>query len=304
MLILAGVLIMDKESYKFKVAILGEPDIGKTTLNSLCTKHFDFLTEKKTEELYGVSFAVQILTSINIEITLVIWNFTGYEKYKKIHKRHIEGASGVLLAFDLTNKETFDKLPYWMEFIANNLPNVPIILMGTKADKFDKKEVPDNEIEEFFNNFKLQGYSEVSFLTGFNFEPTIKMLANKIYEYKILDNKTFTELKIKRFGNCPIILDESSTIEKISLTLDEIIKMISDEIIDDINKLKYDQNYLNEYQTKQRIDEIIKKIDEYDYKLEKLNEQIPIISSIFYNQINEWKHISNSFRKNLENIIK
>ncbi|MBD3229901.1 MAG: GTP-binding protein [Candidatus Lokiarchaeota archaeon] len=294
---------MNKDKYKFKIAVLGEPDIGKSELNNLCTRHFDTNTEQIHEKLYGVSFAVQVLQSINVDITLVVWNFTGQDEYRKIQKRHLEGVSGVLLLFDLTRNKTFDKLPSWLEIVGLNIPNVPIILVGTKADKFQEKEVGDGDIENFFNNFKLQGYSEVSFKTGLNFESTIEMLAKSVFEYKTLEKKSFKELKIQnlRHGrNSPIILDESRAIESISYAIEEIIGMITDEINENISEIKKNSNKLEEKELKIKIEKLKNKIEDYDSKIKELNDQIPIVSSVFYNQINDWENRKDEFKKRLK----
>ncbi|MHA1696105.1 MAG: Rab family GTPase [Candidatus Helarchaeota archaeon] len=294
---------MIKDQYKFKIAVIGEPNIGKSTLNKLCTRHFDIKTEKMHEKLYGVSFAVEVIKGVDIEITLIVWNFTGQNKYRSIQKWHLEGVSGVLLLFDLTNKESFEKLPNWLEVIGINIPNVPIILVGTKADKFQEKKVDDSEIEDFFNKFRLQGYSEVSFITGLNFEPTIKMLADAVFAFRTLDKKTFRELKINRHGNYPLILDESKTIETIASTIDEIINIISNEVNKEVNLIKSQVNSSNKSEINIEIEKIKNNIEKYDQKLEKLNNQIPISSSIFYNQLIEWKKIKDNMLNSLNRLI-
>ncbi|MHA1271332.1 MAG: Rab family GTPase [Candidatus Helarchaeota archaeon] len=294
---------MIKDRYKFKIAILGEPNIGKSSLNALCTRHFDAETEEIHEKLYGVSFAVEVLQNVDIEISLVVWNLTGQDKYKNIQKRHLEGVSGVLLLFDLTNKSSFEKLPNWLEFIGLYIPNIPIILVGTKADLFYEKEISDDEIENFFNTFKLQGYSEVSFKTGLNFEQTIEMLADSVFKFRTLDKKTFKELKIHRYGNTPLILDEQKTIETISITIDTIIEIITKEITNEINLLKHQKRDIDNIELRQKFNRLIDKINGYDAKLEKINEQIPIISTIFYNQFNEWKNTKISLRKKLDTLL-
>jgi Ras-related protein Rab-2A len=292
---------MDKDKYKFKIAVLGEPNIGKSALNTLCTRHFGAKEEEMHEKVYGVSFAVEVLESIDVNIILVVWNFTGQDEYKKIQQRHLEGVSGVLLLFDLTRKQTFDKLPSWLEVVGLNIPNVPVILVGTMADKFSEKEIPDRDIENFHNTFKLQGYSEVSFKTGFNFEPTIQMLADSVFQFRTLGKKSFKELNIRRYGDSPIIINEERTIETISLAIDEITCMISGEIKDKIRALK-EQKDIEGSEFVPKIEDLKEEISDYDSRLESLNNNIPISSSIFYNQLNEWKKIKKELIKNLDEL--
>ena len=125
--------------YKFKINILGDPEVGKSAFNQYCSTRFEDSVEQLHEQIYGVSFAVKILKHINIDITLVVWNFTGQDRYKTIQPHYMKGVSGILLLFDLTRRETFAKLPEWLRFINQTGQTYPVFLVGSKADLFHQK---------------------------------------------------------------------------------------------------------------------------------------------------------------------
>ena len=44
-----------------------------------------------------------------------IWDTSGSERYRSVSIGHYREAIGALLVFDVTNKETFDNLGYWLK---------------------------------------------------------------------------------------------------------------------------------------------------------------------------------------------
>ena len=47
---------------------------------------------------------------------------------------YCRGADMVLICFDLTNGESFNSVEDWVEDLDQNNPEVPVSLVGTKAD--------------------------------------------------------------------------------------------------------------------------------------------------------------------------
>ncbi|NVM27260.1 MAG: GTP-binding protein [Candidatus Helarchaeota archaeon] len=224
--------------YKFKINILGEPEVGKSAFNKYCSTRFESSLEELHEQVYGVSFAVKILKNIDIEMTLVVWNFTGQERYKTVQPSYMKGVSGILLLFDLTRLETFLKLPEWLEFIKRNETNVPILLVGTKADLFHLKDVTDTGIENFVRANGLEGYYEVSFKTGLNVEAVINKMSEIIYQIRVKKQKYLKMFKLNRkHPKLPLILDEDRVRSEFILTIKTIFSMISDDFLGRIREL-------------------------------------------------------------------
>ena len=86
----------------------------------------------------------------------------------------------MLLVFDLTNKNTFTNLTYWLSDLKNNGPEDAIIcLVGNKSDLENERQVTYDEAKEFADKMKLD-YYEVSAKVGYNVALLFESIANKL----------------------------------------------------------------------------------------------------------------------------
>ncbi|MFX0140310.1 MAG: Rab family GTPase [Candidatus Hodarchaeota archaeon] len=285
------------EKLKFKIAILGEPEVGKSTLNTFCQQRFDQKLEALHENIFGVSFAVKILQSIDVQITLVVWSFTGQDRYRSLRPQYIRGVSGILLLFDITRRITFEKLSEWISFLRENNSNVPIILLGNKADLFEKKQVRDEEIEDFIHENMLQGYFEISLKTGFNVEQSIIRLAELVYQFMKTGVKVPVKLKIDRKEEKPLEIDDKKFFESFIITLREISNQIYKEISNKIVKLPKISHVTT-------ISKLLGEISSYDVKIKKLFEDLPISieNSVKKNLLQDWESKKDALLSNIKRI--
>lgn len=65
-----------------------------------------------------------------------MWDTAGQERFKTITPVYYKNVNGVLLVFDITDLESFEKLTYWAENLQQNkeTKDVVIILIGNKSD--------------------------------------------------------------------------------------------------------------------------------------------------------------------------
>ena len=79
-----------------------------------------------------------------------IWDTAGQERFKNIQASYYKGASGILVVYDITNKESFEHLSSWLiEIEKNGNKNVYKFLIGNKADLEENREITKEEGEEF-----------------------------------------------------------------------------------------------------------------------------------------------------------
>ena len=81
----------------------------------------------------GVENKSRVIEIDDKRITVQLWDTAGQERYKAIASRFFKGADGVLLVYDITKRETFEKVYRWMEQATSNAnKDIPFVLIGNK----------------------------------------------------------------------------------------------------------------------------------------------------------------------------
>ncbi|MHA1992747.1 MAG: Rab family GTPase [Candidatus Hodarchaeales archaeon] len=164
------------DGFVFRVAVIGEPGVGKTSLISrFTTGKFNY----DTSSTIGVDFALKYVPihvdNRSLLATLQIWDFAGEPRFRNVIAPYIPGTSGVILVFD--NMKSLDALHEWIEIISIyiNLDEIPLLLISTKSDfpTILNQEI----IDEFVRDYQITNYYATSSLTGKNVEETFKRIS-------------------------------------------------------------------------------------------------------------------------------
>jgi len=164
---------------KFKVVVSGAKDAGKTSLvrrYSTGKFHADLLST------IGVDFETKKVSVDENDILLNIWDFAGEIKFRILLPSYVSGASGALMLYDITDRESFSDLKDWNK-ILSSVPNSPKtkILLETKIDLEELRVIDRKEGEEFFKTHKFEGeLLGTSPKTGKNVEKAFEMLSRAI----------------------------------------------------------------------------------------------------------------------------
>ena len=83
-------------------------------------------------------------------IKLKLWDTAGQERFKNIQASYYKGANGILVVYDITNRESFEHLNSWLiEIEKNGNKNVYKLLIGNKADLEEQRDIKKEEGQEF-----------------------------------------------------------------------------------------------------------------------------------------------------------
>ena len=174
-------------NYIIKLLTLGETEVGKT---SIVLRYSDDKFHESKIATIGIDFKIKMIKKGNEKIKVSIYDTAGQERFKNIVKHYYKGANGVLLIFDITKRDTFEKLDYWLTDLqenSDNLDNLFIYLIGNKIDLEAERKVSTEEANKFAQENNLS-YIEVSAKTGFNikklFDETIKRTLEKIITFE------------------------------------------------------------------------------------------------------------------------
>ena len=137
----------DEYDYIFKVLLLGNSDVGKS---SLLLRFVDSLWNDAFVPTIGVDFKVKTLEINNKKVKMQIWDTAGQERFRTVVSTYFRGAHGILLLYDVTNRDSFKNLENWLiEIEKNSSDKVLKILLGNKCDLSDDREISKEEGQAF-----------------------------------------------------------------------------------------------------------------------------------------------------------
>lgn len=145
-----------------KVTVIGDAEVGKT---SLTVRYVEGYFNPKYLMTIGTNFFVKDIEMDGSVLRLQIWDTAGQERFGPIRRLFYRGVKGAILVYDQTNPLSFERLGYWVEEVKQACGNIPIILVGNKADLPAK--VPPERGEQFAREHRMP-FIESSAKTGLN----------------------------------------------------------------------------------------------------------------------------------------
>lgn len=157
-----------------KIVILGHFGVGKT---SLIRQFVDSQFSENYLVTVGVHVKKKVLKIDDREITLVIWDIEGNTSIEKARKSYLLGTHGFIYVFDVSRPLTYANLQDQLIYLKEHYPNIPVITLGNKADKFEK-----SVSREYFNSEIFKDSLFTSAMTGENVEKAFKQLTQKMID--------------------------------------------------------------------------------------------------------------------------
>ena len=128
----------------------------------------------------GVDFKIRTIDVDGKTIKLQIWDTSGQERFKTITSSYYKGAHGIIVTYDITDRDSFAKVSEWMSEVDKHAnENISRILVGNKKDLEDKREVPYSEGKELGDHFNVR-FLETSAKESMNVEDAFINITREI----------------------------------------------------------------------------------------------------------------------------
>lgn len=167
--------MINQKNGVYKILVLGDSKVGKSCLILRYTEDQfseDFLTT------IGVDFKVKNINIENQDYKLQIWDTAGQEQFRSITQSFYRNSHGVLVVFDLSDRESFESVPTWINSVLQSCESpINIILVGNKCDL--DHVVSKEEAKDLASSFNIK-YIETSAKNNLNVDEAFSCLAEDV----------------------------------------------------------------------------------------------------------------------------
>jgi len=152
---------------QFKLVLLGEPQAGKTSIaQRYATNQFT----KQYQPTTGVEFYLKRTTLPGQRnLALKLWDLSGASLAGRMLDKYVFGADAVLLVYDVTAADTFERLSGWLEVcraaLASQERAPTFALVANKIDLEHLRAIKSDRHHKFAQEHGLLTYA-VSAKTG------------------------------------------------------------------------------------------------------------------------------------------
>jgi len=154
-----------KFDFEFKIIIIGDTGVGKT---SILNRFTDDTYNRNYISTIGIDYRIKMVKLLEKITQLTIFDTAGQERYRSLAKSYYKGSQAVIIAYDITDKDSLDSVKSWLSDLnSNTSSDIYKILVGNKIDLEYKREVSYEEAKKFadslgMNYFEVSAYKDIN----------------------------------------------------------------------------------------------------------------------------------------------
>ena len=166
-----------QHDYLFKVLFIGDSGTGKS---SLILRFVDDSFNTSFISTIGVDFKIKTVDVEGMRIKMQIWDTAGQERFRTIVSSYYRGAHGIVVVYDVTERQSFSKIQHWLKEIENyGTDEIIKLIVGNKCDLSDKRMVDFASAKEFADELDIP-IMEASARSNINVDEIFFKLARDI----------------------------------------------------------------------------------------------------------------------------
>ena len=169
-----------EHKYLFRVCLLGDAGVGKT---SLLSRFVDNSFKDNYNNTIGVDFRIVTLKQDNTIYKIHIWDTAGQERFRSLALNYLNNSHGFIFIYDITDRESFNNVLNWVNLaLEKNVRTIANFLVGNKCDNEEQRKVSQEEAENLAKEKGLV-FLETSAKTDNNVQKLFYFFLYKLVEY-------------------------------------------------------------------------------------------------------------------------
>eukprot|EP00002_Diphylleia_rotans_P026119 TRINITY_DN5196_c0_g2_i1.p1 TRINITY_DN5196_c0_g2~~TRINITY_DN5196_c0_g2_i1.p1 ORF type:complete len:213 (+),score=42.96 TRINITY_DN5196_c0_g2_i1:122-760(+) len=170
--------------FAFKVVVVGDPGVGKTSLVIRHTTEQDGGAVPKIlpgKQSVGINFRNKTYLYDGKTYRVQFWDAPGAERYMKLTARYCAGTAAAIFVYDVHSQSSLDHIEDWISRLQQS-ETIVKVLVGNMADSEDRKrtrEVSQDKALAFAQKHNME-YFETSALTGMRVDDAFNAAFTKV----------------------------------------------------------------------------------------------------------------------------
>jgi len=171
-----------KKKIKFKITVIGDGMVGKTSLIKKFTKGSFKQDYIKT---IGAQFFVFDQEFNENKIKLLIWDIAGQANFNFIRTSFYNKSDAVIIVYSLEDndlgKNSFNHIVDWYTDISKYCDEIPVVIFANKVDLIDQNNLDDSKIQNLIDKYQFLGLYKTSAKTGKGVNKAFNDIIKKLY---------------------------------------------------------------------------------------------------------------------------
>ncbi|MEE9377761.1 MAG: Rab family GTPase [Candidatus Lokiarchaeia archaeon] len=178
----------ESERFTFKITVIGNGAVGKT---SLIRKFTQGNFQEEYIQTIGAQFSKYTEEIKGDKCKLFFWDIAGQDTFHFLRPAFYKASVAAIIVFSLEETdlgaESFKHVPNWYNEIKKFCGDIPVVLFGNKVDLVDEKELDDEKVLKLKEKKDFLAYYQTSAKTGEKVEEAFKAIINELHsKYKTI----------------------------------------------------------------------------------------------------------------------
>jgi len=168
--------------FKFKIAVIGDGMVGKTSLIKKFTKGSFGQDYIKT---IGAQFSVFDKKINEHKIRLLFWDIAGQMDFNFVRSSFFNKSRAAIIVYSLEDNElgkhSFKHIEDWYKEISQHCGEIPIVVFANKVDLVINNSSDDSKIQKLVDKHNFLGFYKTSAKTGSGVVEAFNAIIDKLF---------------------------------------------------------------------------------------------------------------------------
>jgi len=166
--------------YKWKIVLLGDFAVGKTSLVRRYV--YDEFSDSYLTTIGVKVTRKDVAINDSIRADLLLWDIAGSDKFMKISPDYLKGASAGIIVADLTRRSTIDNIPEHIDLLQSVNPSAIVFIALNKSDISPNADEHINKTRDMLSGKTFGSLIATSAKDGSNIDALFREITSMIFQ--------------------------------------------------------------------------------------------------------------------------